>query len=142
MTNRTSIPIRHADMGDYEYLAMKDPHVAPADLKKMIEDQKALVVEDNGCVVGCLRYSLFWDTTPFMNFLWIEEQCRGKGLGTALVMSWETELAGRGYRRVMTSSQSNEQGQHLYRKLGYKDFGGFTLPGESLEIMFFKDIGD
>ena len=32
-----------------------------------------------------------------------------------------------GYGMVMTSTQVDEDAQHFYRKLGYKDCGGFTV---------------
>ena len=43
---------------------------------------------------------------------------------------------------VMTSTQVDEEAQHFYRKLGYKDAGGFVvdIPGES-EHNLGWDIG-
>ena len=41
---------------------------------------------------------------------------------------WEADMIARGYDLVMTSTQSDEEAQHFYRKLGYKDCGGLTLP--------------
>ena len=32
-----------------------------------------------------------------------------------------------GYGMVLTSTQVDEQTQHFYRKLGYKDCGGFVV---------------
>ena len=45
-----------------------------------------------------------------------------------------------GHRRVMTSTQANEDGQHFYRRLGYQDAGALLLPGEPLEIVFIKEL--
>ena len=39
-----------------------------------------------------------------------------------------------------SSSLSDEQAQHLYRKLGYKDAGCLLLEGEALEIIFTKTL--
>ncbi|NLV92595.1 MAG: GNAT family N-acetyltransferase, partial [Firmicutes bacterium] len=41
---------------------------------------------------------------------------------------------------VMTSTQADEEGQHFYRKLGYRDIGGFVLPGEPLELIMIKEL--
>ena len=34
----------------------------------------------------------------------------------------------------------NEDAQHFYRKMGYKEIGGFTYLEEPLEIIFHKRI--
>jgi ribosomal protein S18 acetylase RimI-like enzyme len=41
---------------------------------------------------------------------------------------WEADMRRRGYDLVMTSTQSDEEAQHFYRKLGYRDCGSFELP--------------
>lgn len=45
-----------------------------------------------------------------------------------------------GYTMVMTSTQSNEQAQHLYRKLGYIDTGALLLPDEPTELILSKTL--
>ncbi|HID0882721.1 TPA: GNAT family N-acetyltransferase [Clostridium botulinum] len=91
-------------------------------------------------IIGWLRYSYFWDNTPFMNMLYINENYRNKGIGKKLVEFWETEMKSKGYELVMTSTLSNEQAQHFYRKLRYKDAGSLLLDDEPLEITFTKSI--
>ncbi|MEZ3421217.1 MAG: GNAT family N-acetyltransferase, partial [Eubacterium sp.] len=44
------------------------------------------------------------------------------------------------YDKVMTSSQANETAQHFYRKLGYRDAGGFFPFCKDFEILFTKEI--
>lgn len=46
----------------------------------------------------------------------------------------------RGYKYALTSTLSNEDAQHFYRKRGYKDCGSLILPGEPLEIILIKDM--
>ncbi|MCK5200515.1 MAG: hypothetical protein KAR21_19300, partial [Spirochaetales bacterium] len=55
-----------------------------------------------------------------------------------LVLFWENEMKKYGHKFVMTSTQSNEEGQHFYRYLKYKDAGSLLLPEEPLEIIFIK----
>ena len=137
----SSLVVRYASMGDLEYLHSKDPGISVEDVHRMIDDRRFLVAEDNGTLVGCLRYGMFWDKIPFMNLLWVEDGFRGNGFGSALVRKWEKDVATAGSAMVMTSSQENERGQHFYRKLGYSDCGEFTLPGEpSAELLFFKEM--
>ena len=43
-----------------------------------------------------------------------------------------------GYKNVLTLTQSNEEAQHFYRKLGYKEIGGFKYLNDPFEIIFQK----
>lgn len=61
----------------------------------------------------------------------------------------ETEFAKKvrdrqGYDMVLTSTQVDEQAQHFYRKLGYKDCGGFVVDIEGqeqpMELFLIKSI--
>lgn len=88
--------------------------------------KRIYIVEAEDSIAGWLRYGLFWDNTPFMNMLYLLEEYRGKGLGSALVSHWERELLARGFSTVMTSTASDEYAQHFYHKLGYRAVGGFT----------------
>lgn len=49
-----------------------------------------------------------------------------------------------GYDMVLTSTQVDEQAQHFYRKLGYKDCGGFVVDIEGqeqpMELFLIKSI--
>jgi ribosomal protein S18 acetylase RimI-like enzyme len=77
-----------------------------------------------------------------MNMFAIEEEYRGQGLGTQVAQFWEEEMKKQGYDMLLTSTQSNERAQHLYRRLGYKDCGGLLLPfpDEVLELVLAKKI--
>jgi ribosomal protein S18 acetylase RimI-like enzyme len=75
-----------------------------------------------------------------MNMIYIIEEYQRKGFGKALVSFWENDMRDKGYQNVLTSTLSNEEAQHFYRKLGYKDIGGFTYLDEPLEILLHKEI--
>jgi hypothetical protein len=45
-----------------------------------------------------------------------------------------------GSNLVMTSTQANEEAQHFYRSLGYKDAGCLLLEDEPLEIILVKRL--
>ena len=77
-----------------------------------------------------------------MNMLFISEEQRRKGYGRKLVEFWEREMAEQGYRFVLTSTQSDEEAQFFYRKLGYTDRGALVLPDEPLEILFYKNVSE
>ena len=98
------------------------------------------MAEEEGKFAGWLRWNLFWDNTPFMNLLFILDEYRNKGYGKALIFHWEELMRQEGHRIVMTSTQSDETAQHMYRRLGYVDSGALLLPGEPLEIIFAKSL--
>jgi ribosomal protein S18 acetylase RimI-like enzyme len=122
----------------FDTLRQLDQHLPAERLRAKLHNGEVLVAWYDGAVVGWLRYGYFWDAIPFMNLLYLLEPYRRRGLGTRLVTAWEAAMQSKGYRQVMTSTLSNESAQHFYRKLGYRDVGGFVLPGEALELLFLK----
>ncbi|MDJ0704440.1 MAG: GNAT family N-acetyltransferase [Leptolyngbyaceae cyanobacterium MO_188.B28] len=135
------VAIEYADEGDLDSLREHHHRVSAKVLKKKLLAEEVLVARCKGQIVGWLTYTLLYDTVPFINLLGVAEGCRGEGLGTQLVQFWEDEVKRAGADSVMTSSMANEQGQHFWRKLGYKDVGGVLLADEPLEVFFRKDFG-
>ena len=76
--------------------------------------------------------------------LYIDTDHRGKGYGRKLMEHWESDMRANGYDMVLTSTQVDEDAQHFYRKLGYKDCGGFVIdiPGheQPMELFLVKAI--
>ena len=134
------IVIRYANENDIETISKYDKHISKEELKKIIGLQRVIVMYEDNVFIGWLRYNLFWDNTPFMNMLFLLDDERGKGKGTQLVTFWEKEMKNKKYDFVLTSTQSNEEAQFFYRKLGYIDSGSLLLPNEPLEIIMYKKI--
>lgn len=132
--------IRPAALSDLPVLAAHDHHIASAELDNLIRLGRVLIAEAEGQFAGWLRWNYFWDNTPFMNLLFLLEYFRGKGHGCALVARWEEDMRRMGYDTVMTSTAANEYAQHFYQKLGYTAVGGFTLPGDTYELIFAKKL--
>jgi GNAT superfamily N-acetyltransferase len=132
--------IRFAEWRDLDGIALIDKHISRKTLEKIIGDGRIIVAVKGGEVVACLRYNLFWDLIPFMNFIAVIELERNKGLGAELLAFYEERLKEKGYKNCLTSTMSDEQAQRFYRKNGYKDIGGFVLPNEPLEIVLYKEI--
>lgn len=88
--------------------------------------------------------NLFWDNTPFCTMLFIDEGYQGKGYGKQLLEYWENDMKTQGYGMVLTSTQVDESSQHFYRKLGYKDCGGFVIDipayAQPMELFLIKQI--
>lgn len=125
---------------DAPWLCAQDKHIAPEILRRRIAERGVLIAWENGENVGWLRYQLFWDHTPFLNLLYLLEPARGKGYGSALVRRWEEEMKALGASYVLTSTASDETSQHFYRKLGYRDIGGFFYRDDPYELLLAKEI--
>jgi len=135
-----NIKSRYAASDDFYWLNEHENHIAEKILKNKIENKDIYIIESNGKIIGCLRYNLFWDNIPFMNMLYFLEEYRRMGLGTKLVKHWENEMKQKGYNNVLTSTLSNEEAQHFYRKMGYKEIGGIKYLDEPFEIIFQKKL--
>jgi predicted N-acetyltransferase YhbS len=139
-----NVNIRLAKETDMDFWFELDNHLTSSKLIKKIQEEMAFVLVDQGKPIGILRYQLFWDTIPFCTMLVIKKSQQNKGAGRSLLQFWEEQMRGLGYGMCMTSSQSDEQGQHFYRKCGYKDAGGLILdvPGfeQPTELFFVKQL--
>ena len=121
-----------------------DRHLSEAEFDKKVRDQQGYVLFADGEPIGLLRYNLFWDNTPFCTLLFVDWEKQKQGFGQYLMEYWEKDMKTKGYGMVMVSTQVDEAAQHFYRKLGYKDCGGFVLdiPGyeQPMELIMAKAI--
>ena len=132
--------IRYAVDDDFELLSKYDNHICKTELRNCIKTKRILIMFNDDIFIGWLRFNMFWDNIPFMNMLYLLEEHRGKRYGSQLVSFWENEMLKRRYKMVLTSTQSNEQAQFFYRKIGYVDCGSLLLPDEPLEIILLKNL--
>ncbi|MFC1615892.1 GNAT family N-acetyltransferase [Patescibacteria group bacterium] len=130
----------YASKKHLEWLLKNDRYMKKATLKKKISDKQIIIIQSDKETLGWLRFGLIWDDTPFMHMLFIIEKKRQQGIGKKLVKFWENEMKKLKHDYVITSTQSNEDAQHFYRKLGYKDSGSMELPDEPLELFLIKKI--
>jgi len=91
-----------------------------------------------------MRYNLLWDHTPFLTLICLAKSHRGKGFGKQAMLHWENEMRSFGFDVVMISTSVDEEAQHFYRKLGYKDTGGIffhdNMPFERPQEMFMSKL--
>ena len=138
------IEIRTATQADKAFWFRLDGHLAEAGFDRKVRDGQAYVLLVDGAPAGILRYCLFWDNTPFCNLLVIDAPFRRAGLGRRLMERWERDMRDEGFDMLMTSTQVDEDAQHFYRKLGYRDCGGLVIdiPGheQPMELFLLKGI--
>lgn len=126
-TKTTMEEIRYIQTSDKDFWFSLDKHLPEAEFDKKVRDRQGYVLSRDGKPLGLLRYNLFWDNTPFCTMLYVDSDFQGQGYGRKLMEYWERDMKAQGYSMVLTSTQVDEQAQHFYRKLGYKDCGGFVV---------------
>ena len=121
-----------------------DKHLLITEFNEKVRCRQGYVCVEKEKVIGVLRYNLFWDNTPFCTMLFIDAEYRNRGYGKLMMEHWEQDMKSQGYGMLMTSTQVDEDAQHFYRKLGYKDSGGFVVdvPGyeQPMEMIMIKAI--
>ncbi|MGO4373721.1 GNAT family N-acetyltransferase [Paenibacillus sp. 2TAB19] len=130
-----------ATESDYAYIRERDLYISESLIRSKIKGNEIYILrneDDND--IGWMRYGYFWDNTPFMNLIWVDEPYRGKGAGKQVVLFWEEQMNQKGFKLLMTSTQSDEGAQHFYRKLGYKDAGCLVLDTQPMEILLTKKL--
>ena len=136
--------IRYVQSADKEFWYALDKHLPEPEFDKKVRDRQGYVILENHAPVGLLRYNLFWDNTTFSTLLFIDWPHQGKGCGRKLMEYWENDMKAQGYGMILTSTQVDENAQHFYRKLGYKDCGGLVvdIPGyaQPMEMFFIKKL--
>ncbi len=132
--------IEFATEADIDYISERDKHLARTLIPNKIMAREIYILRESNQAIGWMRFNYFWDNTPFMNLIWIDEPYRGQGLGKDVVLHWEEQMRERGFQVVMTSTQSNEEAQHFYRKLGYVDVGCLLQEKDPPEILLSKKL--
>jgi GNAT superfamily N-acetyltransferase len=135
--------IRYVSEADMPFWFTLDRHIRESEFRLKIRDRRGYVISEDDTPVGVMRYNLFWDNTPFLTLIHLEDSHRRKGFGRQAMLFWENEMRLLGYKMVMTSTQVDEEAQHFYRKLGYRDKGCLLLdntPFEQPQEMFMIKV--
>lgn len=136
--------IRYVENTDKEFWYSLDKHLPETEFDNKVRTRRGYVLLENGKPIGLLRYNLFWDNTPFCTMLFIERAYQRKGYGKKLMEHWERDMKSQGYGMLLVSTQVDEEAQHFYRKLGYKDCGGFVIDipeyAQPMELFLVKGV--
>ena len=136
--------IRYALQEDKDFWYSLDKHLPAQEFDNKVSTKRGYVLLEENTPIGLLRYNLFWDNTPYCTMLFVDWKHHKKGYGKMLMEHWEKDMKAQGYGMLLTSTQVDEEAQHFYRKLGYKDCGGFVIdvPGyeQPMEMFMIKAI--
>ena len=136
--------IRYVQLEDKEFWYGLDKHLSNKEFEKKVRDKQGYILLEDNKPIGLLRFNLFWDSTPFCTMLFVDWNYQGKGFGKKLMEYWELDMKSQGFGMLLTSTQVDEEAQHFYRKLGYKDCGGFVVDipkyEQPMEMILIKAI--
>jgi len=136
--------IRYVTEGDRDLWFRLDRHLPEVEFQRKVRDRQGYVLLEEGLPAGLLRFNLFWDSIPFCTMLYVDEDFRHKGYGRMLMERWQEDMRERGYGMVLTSTQVDEEAQHFYRKLGYRECGSLILGAEGysqpMEMFMVKEL--
>ncbi|MCI8962724.1 MAG: GNAT family N-acetyltransferase [Eubacterium sp.] len=138
------LTIRYLKSSDKTFWYRLDQHLPEKEFDNKVQTKRGYILLLNDKPIGLLRYNLFWDNTPFCTMVFVDCEYQRKGYGRKLIEYWEHDMKAQGYQMLLTSTQVVEEAQHVYRKLGYKDCGGFVIDipefAQPMEMFFIKSI--
>ena len=118
-----------------------DRHIAKDRLELCLQQGMVYALSDGTRILGVLRYSMFWQSIPFVDLLYIDEAYQLQGHGKAMMQRLEQDMLAAGYRYVMLSTQADETAKHFYEKLGYHLAGAFLPPEQDAdELIYWKEL--
>lgn len=98
---------------DFNQLKVPDLEPIEAEVKFFVFARNEL-----SAVIGGVRATCFWNTMH-IELLWLSEECRGKGIGKALIVSAENFAKEHNCEKVFVETTS-WQAKPFYEKVGYK----------------------
>ncbi len=141
---RPPLSVRYMTPADSAFWFSLDRHLSRTEYLRKVRDRMGYVLSVEGQPAAILRYSLFWDSIPFCNLLYVRPEQQRKGYGRFLMQHWEKDMKAKGYTLVMTSTQENEEAKFFYSAIGYRNCGelDFPFPGyeQPLELIFGKAL--
>ncbi len=133
--------IRTARPDDLPGIQQYDRHIREDRLHDCIARGQVDVLTEGDQILGVLRWSLFWQSIPFLDLIYLDGTVQGRGWGRKMMAHWETAMAAQGFGHVLLSTQEDETSQFFYDRLGYRRIGAFLPPEQDArELMFGKEL--
>ena len=118
--------ISYAAIQDKQYVCTGS-NLTESEFELKVRDKRCYILRYGEKPVGVMVFNLIFDFIPFLTLMYLEKPYQKRGFGTIAMSHWESEMRLLGYKMIMVSTQVDEDGQHFYRKLGYKDMGSIVM---------------
>ncbi len=136
------IKIKSVTDGDEKFWLSLYGNAKPDNIKRRIAEKRGFTIFNKTEPIGIIAYNDFWDELPFLNLIKILPEYRRCGFGARAMELFEDELKKSGYHSLLVSTQTDEEAQCFYRKIGYSECGCLVLNDEPLkqpmEMFFIK----
>jgi len=123
----SELTVNYATMEDKPHFVNEWENLPDSEFEPKIRDKRCYVIRLDDKPIGYMRYNLMFDFIPFLTCFYIDDEYQGKGYGKNAMLYWEDEMRDLGFKMIMVSTQVDENGQHFYRKIGYKDMGAIVM---------------
>jgi ribosomal protein S18 acetylase RimI-like enzyme len=95
--------------------------------------------DDNGNIIGGILCGTYWGWM-YVDILWVQEDCRHKGIGSKLLTEAEKEAVRRGCHHVHLDTMS-WQAPDFYKKQGYEVIGILPdIPSGNQKYLLMKAL--
>jgi len=118
--------ITYATIQDKQYVCPGE-NLSESEFELKVRDKRCYILRYNESPIGVMVFNLIFDFVPFLTLMYLEDSFQRKGYGTKAMAYWENEMRLLGHKMIMVSTQVDEDAQHFYRKLGYKDMGTIVI---------------
>lgn len=118
-----------------------DKYILEERLRGCVINGMVYTIKLDDIIIGVIRYSLFWQSIPFLDMIYIDSHYQGEGIGKQAINYWESQMNTLGYKYVLTSTQEDESAKFFYEKMGYIRIGEFLPPAqEAKELVYQKTL--
>ncbi|MDE5721337.1 MAG: GNAT family N-acetyltransferase [Clostridia bacterium] len=138
------VELKAVTQGDKKFWLSMDGHCSEDAFNNRVISRTGFLILSEGEMAGVICYNMFWDNLPFLPLIKLLPEYRGCGNGREAMRLFENMLKERGFNALLLSTQADEQAQHFYRKIGYKECGCLVLDEaplkQPMEIFFIKKL--
>ncbi|MFT3952354.1 MAG: GNAT family N-acetyltransferase [Oscillospiraceae bacterium] len=138
------VELKNALAEEFGFWQTLDRHLLAQEFENKVREERVQFIVLHGEAVGVLRWGLFWDEYPFLNLLYLTEEHRNAGIGSAVLALWEARLRELGFALAMTSTMAEERVQGFFHLHGYQDCGCLiktvALLIENAELFLMKGL--
>lgn len=134
------LTLRTAEPRDVPWLTRDSGPPGVEVVSRQVREGRLQIIELAAQPVGFIKTCVLWETLPFMEVIYLDQDQRGLGNGTRAVRLWEADLQLRGFDLVAVSTSAASTSQHFWRKAGYVDCGALIVRNKPAEVFMQRAL--